>query len=407
MSPGDDGAECAFCYRCGYAWMPRGEMPKRCSRCRSARWNVPEKKERECRFCGTVWKMEAIDEQCPGCGRRQTERASERQLHCNQCDHDWMRKGEAPPKKCPLCRSAEWNEPKAERAMCNQCGHIWRLRASGRPARCPGCQSDVWDRPLKVVKCQRCGHIWKMRAPRKEGNASVCPACKSPRWNESPVLCVCDKCSKAFFVKSDRTKRCPACHGSMDRHLSVCAACGRRWYRTGNGPSECPGCGAVPPAERENTTSVVLWAENGSELVYVSENGYGCIYLWRDGIPVCARYIYEVLKDMGVTIGRMADSVNDGSMDAEWREYARGMNEARDGYAKYVDYFRKRLMLSEIDAKVLAIHFTGMSPSAIAVRLGLPDAEVGRIFDRIMAAYSESGIVVDDTVFTDDPFRYY
>ena len=70
-------------------------------------------------------------------------------------------------------------------------------------------------------------------------------------------------------------------------------------------------------------------------------------------------------------------------------------------------YFQTKLGLSEFDATVLAIHFTGMSPEAIALKMDL-DYEIIRVsFDRIMDAYSHVGVVVDDTVYTEDPKKYY
>ena len=66
-----------------------------------------------------------------------------------------------------------------------------------------------------------------------------------------------------------------------------------------------------------------------------------------------------------------------------------------------------RLNLSYEDARILAIHFTGMGPEAIAIKFGLDTDSVKRSFDRIMTAYADNGIVVDDTIFTDNPFIYY
>ena len=351
--------------------------------------------------------MESANDPCPGCGRDQTECTSERHLPCNQCDHDWIPKGANIPKKCPLCRSAEWNKPKANRGMCNQCGHIWRFRSGGTPGRCPFCQSKIWNRPLKAVRCQRCGHLWKMRAPRTAGNSSVCPRCKSAKWNESPIVCQCDKCSRTYYVKYGDVRRCPTCHEDTDRRLIVCSECGKRWYHAGESPGTCPKCGIAMQPERERSTSVLLWSDGRSELSYVSENGYGCVYLMRGGTPLCARYIYELLNEFGMTIGQVVDSVNDKSMDGKWEAYADDMYRTRDGYEKYVDNFMKRLALSEQDARILSVHFTGMSPHMIAMRFGLSDKEVDSAMGRIMYAYSESGIIVDDTVFTDDPFRFY
>lgn len=408
MNPIQDHIVCAFCYKCGYTWIPRGpEVSKRCPRCHSARWDVPVIRERECRFCGLRWKMDNAGDPCPGCGRYQTECISERHLHCNQCDHDWIRKSFDMPKKCPLCRSLDWNKQKADRSMCNQCGHIWRLRSEGRPQRCPSCQSRIWDRPLKAVRCQRCGHLWKMRSPRMAEKPGVCPKCKSAKWNESPTVCLCENCSKTYYVRYGDVKRCPICHEDTDRRLIVCHECGKRWYHAGDNPGACPKCGTSVQFEMERSTSVTLWSGRDMKITYVSENGYGCVYLWKNGIPICARYIYELLNEFGMTIGQVVDSTNDKSFDEKWRVYADSMYEARDRYLKYVDYFMKRLSLSEFDARILSVHFTGMSPRMIAILFGLSEKEIDSAMGRIMSAYSESGIIVDDTVFTDDPFKFY
>ncbi len=66
-----------------------------------------------------------------------------------------------------------------------------------------------------------------------------------------------------------------------------------------------------------------------------------------------------------------------------------------------------RLSLSYEDARILAIHFTGMGPEAIAIKFGLDLESVKESFGRIMAAYTDNGIVVDDTIFTENPFMYY
>jgi len=66
-----------------------------------------------------------------------------------------------------------------------------------------------------------------------------------------------------------------------------------------------------------------------------------------------------------------------------------------------------RLSLSYEDARILAIHFTGMGPEAIAIKFGMDIESVKAAFDRIMSAYTDNGIVVDDTIFTENPFIYY
>ena len=48
-----------------------------------------------------------------------------------------------------------------------------------------------------------------------------------------------------------------------------------------------------------------------------------------------------------------------------------------------------------------------MGPEAIARKLSLDESMVSEAFDRIMDAYRDSGIIVDDTIYTNDPFSYY
>ena len=93
--------------------------------------------------------------------------------------------------------------------------------------------------------------------------------------------------------------------------------------------------------------------------------------------------------------------------DSLWRSVADDMMFHRDDYLDDVPYLSKRLNIIESDAIILAIHFTGMGPEAISVRFGLSLEDVSLSFDRIMAAFVDNGIVVDDSVFTDDAMSKY
>lgn len=388
----------AYCYRCGHLWMPKtDDVPRRCPRCHSSRWGVPEKKARTCKFCGIEFQMEALDDPCPCCGKRQSEAASDIALHCNQCDYEWNRRATGLPKKCPLCHSSEWNLPKVERLMCQQCGHLWRNKR-GHPSRCPKCQSRLWDKPLKAVRCQRCGHIWKMRDVRSSETAILCPSCKSIRWNEAPRITRSAPGSGKYSKTNSKD----------ELELMVCRACSNKWYGRRGDPPICPRCGEeISIHDRMASTSMRIWTDGRMELTYVSENGFGYIYLWDDDVPVATCYAYEVLSRFDMTIGDVVRCVNEGSMRNEWRDLAEEMLRSQDDYERYIDYFMKRLSLDKKDARILAIHFTGMGPEAIAKKFSYSSEEVRESFDRIMAAYSDSGIIVDDTIFTDDPFRFY
>ena len=48
-----------------------------------------------------------------------------------------------------------------------------------------------------------------------------------------------------------------------------------------------------------------------------------------------------------------------------------------------------------------------MGPEAIALRFDRPIDEIRKAFDVIMASYTDNGIVVNDSIFTDDPIALY
>ena len=49
----------------------------------------------------------------------------------------------------------------------------------------------------------------------------------------------------------------------------------------------------------------------------------------------------------------------------------------------------------------------GFCPEAIAIRLQKPLKEIRVVFDHIMKAYSDNKIVVNDSIFTEDPIALY
>ena len=56
----------------------------------------------------------------------------------------------------------------------------------------------------------------------------------------------------------------------------------------------------------------------------------------------------------------------------------------RDDYLGDVAFLSKRLNIGIQDARILAIHFKGMGPEAIAMRFKMPLDTVRAAFDRIM-----------------------
>ena len=391
-----------FCYKCGHFWYPLSDAyPKRCPRCHSSRWDVPVKRDRICKFCGFSWRIENADEPCPNCKRRQNESDSPRILHCNQCDYDWVRKKDEDPKRCPLCHSPKWNEPKTKMLMCHNCSHVWNSQVES-PKRCPKCQSARWNESLRTVKCQRCGHSWTLRGDKEP---KYCPSCKSIRWKESPKAYECPKCGRMTIMKSgDSAGHCSYCDRLGKRTLK-CQICGNIWTDSAD-VSRCPRCYNILSQDGV-TTSVTVWTDSRYRLEYVSRDGFGFLYLWDGTVPVATHYMHDVCKRFGRTIDQIIHSSAKGEMEDEWKELKDEMAAKENSYAVYINYFKMRLNLSYEDARILAIHFTGMGPEAIAIKFGLDTDSVKRSFDRIMTAYADNGIVVDDTIFTDNPFIYY
>jgi len=172
------------------------------------------------------------------------------------------------------------------------------------------------------------------------------------------------------------------------------------------GSIRCERCYNLIPAD-DGSTSMVMWSDGRYVIRYVSKDNFGILYLWDRLVPVSTMYMHELCRKNGVTVEEIIKSVSDKSREADWMELSREMMAAENGYMIYIDYFMKRLSLSYDDAKLLAIHFTGMGPEAIAIKFGLPLESVRHSFDVIMKAYSDCGIVVDDTIFTENPFKYY
>lgn len=399
-----------YCFRCGHAWYSAGsQVPKRCPRCHSARWEYPLKGKITCRYCGREWIPSSISEPCPDCNRTQIKGNTDRFLHCNQCDYDWIQKKDNPPTKCPLCRSLKWKEPKTKRLSCNKCGHVW-VNKSNEPKRCPKCQTIFWKTPKCVVNCRRCGHEWTITEGKKPEEVRMCPSCKSTKWNETPRIFVCFRCGKTHMMRTNGAVRtCPTCGGTNDTRLMVCQSCGFSWNAIPLLKGlDCPKCGIKNNIDNAHETELLeFWTNGRYKLKFTSDSGFGTIYLWDRDIPVTTMYFHVMCRDLNITADQFVIAVNNESMVEEWEELAKKMLKERNGYKKKIGYFEKRLSLTYEDAEVLAIHFEGMGPEAIALKFGMKYDDVKSAFDRIMAAYSNSGINVDDTVYTENPFDFY
>ena len=89
MSPTIPLSSLLRCARCSYEWTPRkDELPKRCPKCRSIKWND-----------------------------------SHLRVTCLRCGHTWNSHNGS-PKRCPSCGTHQWNTPPRS-YTCKRCGYSW------------------------------------------------------------------------------------------------------------------------------------------------------------------------------------------------------------------------------------------------------------------------------------------
>ncbi|MCL2148083.1 MAG: hypothetical protein FWH47_01925 [Methanomassiliicoccaceae archaeon] len=397
-----------YCYRCGHLWLSgSGRPPKMCPRCKSSQWKSPVMKDAVCKKCGNEWRISKIDEPCPKCGLSGPEDVPSAILRCNQCDHEWARRSVGKlPDKCPVCKTTKWNEERRPQHSCRICGHVWRAKAE-RPKKCPKCQSGKWDAPVYKLQCRRCGHKWMAKAGRTSEDVRMCPSCKSPKWKEVPKPIFCKSCGTYYISRSQGSHgRCPSCNSKASSVEISCSFCKAVWSITSHKKAVCPRCGK-PSSKGEREKMLDIWSDGRFSLRYAYADDFGFVYLWEGDIPVAAMYFHDLLIALDINAEQFAARMSNPAYEARWKEMSDRLYEHRDDYIENVPYFIKRLGLCRFDAEVLAIHFTGMGPEAIAIKFGIPIDDVRRSFDRIMAAYTDNGIIVNDSIFTDDPFSLY
>jgi Primosomal protein N'' (replication factor Y) - superfamily II helicase len=166
------------CSICAHEWTPRKEdVPSKCPKCRSMRWNNRFDPLRACRRCGHEWLSRTADPtKCPSCQSVKWDSEKETS-ECRKCGHQWIAKGDTLPRKCPKCHSSKWDSV-VQRHTCGQCGKTRIMKANSRTGLCPVCDANV-----SLYHCAKCDSSWKAsrgRAPKK------CPVCSSRRW-ERPV----------------------------------------------------------------------------------------------------------------------------------------------------------------------------------------------------------------------------
>ncbi len=393
-----------FCYRCGCYWKTRSaELPKTCPRCGSSRWNDPVRREASCRFCGTMWTMRSIDEPCPSCGHTIFEAPDRSHHHCNRCNHEWHPRADSRPRRCPLCKSTKWDAPTPVRHTCRMCGNVWVGREK-RPKRCPSCKSEIWNKSLTRAQCKACGHQWTVKGGKAPEQVSRCPSCRSSAWKVSPIIVRCHACGFIRIPRYGTQSACRRCKKHPEPSTAVCGFCGTDADMS-YGVGICRRCGRHTGSGADS--HIDLWSDGVQTLRYAYMDGFAFVYLWEKGRPIATAYFHDVCSRFRKTPQRFVDDMNSGSMHAGFRALARDMKVHRFDCLSKVDYFIKRFGLSHEDAIILAIHFTGMCPEAIALSLNRSHDEILLAFDRIANAYIDSGIAVDDGVFTDDPFQFY
>lgn len=335
-----------------------------------------------------------------------TAKKRHRHFICHRCGYMWTgKRGFHPPQRCPSCNSSKWNEREIVSYVCYKCGHRWEGRG-GKPERCPMCQMLNWDSPAYRLQCRRCGYKWVSRGGRNSSETSMCPRCKSKRWNETPVVRICSCCGKCFLLRgTSRSPLCPSCSKGSEVSECQCPFCGATWSSEDNEWTTCPVCGANRSSKDNGI--ITVWSDGVRSLKYVDENDCPCMYLWSDGVPLATMYFHDVLSFLHMTAGKTISLFGDPSKADTWVNLAGYMEHHKDDCLELVPYFIERLGLSEMDSHLLAYHFSGMGPEALAIKFGIGVGEVRSAFDRIMGAYVEKGIVVNDAEFTTDPVSKY
>ena len=398
-----------YCYRCDYNWIARGDKkPRFCPRCRSSRYGVPISRNRTCQHCGHNWVISDYNEKCPNCGKGLFDDLDSMKHHCNQCDHVWTARVNTVPQRCPLCGSFKWNSPKINKFVCHKCGHVWTKKVE-RPLRCPNCQSPKWNEITFKLQCRRCGHKWMSNNSKGVESVKICPSCKSTKWNETPQLNSCQTCGSVYLFNGNR-KRCPKCSSIVSKNLIShhCDFCGMDWCAQKSDTIVCPRCGIfIASKDGVVNGTIDLWSEGPFKLTYNDSNNTGCIYLWNENYPESAMNLPDLLNSTGLPLNAIIERAHNEDYSDFWKDIITSLHEHREDYKEDIPYFKKRLCLDDDDSEILSLHFLGMGPEAISIRMGTSIKEVIESFNRIMNAYSEGGIIVNDSVYTDDPFSEY
>jgi hypothetical protein len=208
-----------------------------------------------------------------------------------------------------------------------------------------------------------------------------------------------------MFIQFKRNSLCPICK-EEDHSEFRCGFCGAEWVASADAKKICPACGLVF-SDDESEKLTELWERDGLRLVYLFKDGIGCVYLWEGSYPISCRYMDELLDEKGLEFATIVRHAGNERYGRFWDSLMEDMMSRRDSYRENIPYFMERLGLNEGQAEILALHFTGMSPETIALRLGRSLRDIRSEFTRIQNAFSRGGIVVNDSVYTEDPISCY
>ena len=354
-----------------------------------------------------IWDPNSYDEPCPSCGHFLSDIGADKECVCNQCGYEWVSRSADDPVRCPKCKSANWKMAKVSQNVCRKCGYVWKSKTEN-PKYCPQCKTGSWDKDTFKLKCFRCGHKWMPSEGVDPDSVKTCPSCRSKKWNKLPFLRRCKVCHRRF-ISQTRGSRCPECSASKSSRSMVrmeCGFCGTTWMSEGD-DRICPGCGLVIKKGDNSERNVVLWKDSEYRLNYLFKDGIGCVYLWKGNFPENCEYMDSMLDRLSLRYNTVMNRAEDLDYEQFWIRIVDDMHSRRDTYLENTPYLKERLGLDEYDAEILSLHFVGMSPEVIAIRLGVPLRDVRLVFTRIQEAYKKSGIVVNDSVYTEDPTSYY
>ena len=394
-----------YCFKCGHQWISRSETrPNVCPKCHIRRYDIPPDMY-TCKSCGAEWKPGCVDDICPKCGHAITEGTSVREHSCNQCGHIWTSRNSEPPVRCPNCKTRNWNEPKVPQFLCHKCGYVWKSRI-GYPNMCPSCRSKNWDKDTFKLKCFKCGHKWVLNEGMEPDSVTSCPSCRSKKWNQLPNTSECVRCGRLFIVGRKRNV-CPECRGSPGCKRCECGFCGAEWISENDKEDVCPICGEILSKEGSSEKLIELWKNEEYRLNYLFKDGIGCIYLWRGKRPEACRYMEKMLDKWNLSFNTAIGRAKSERYRRFWESVIEDMLSHKDDFRENIPYLMRRLRLDPKQSEILALHFTRMSLETISLRLGRPLKEIRHEFTRIQAAYNECGIIVNDSVYTENPMSLY